>query len=189
MNPKKSTKNQRKRPNKSTKISSCFCREHLWLKRGINLSSSLKKIAISKVQKAWLDMDKTYNRYAKSFNLSMGTLFILELLYESEKIYNQKAISERLELPKQFVNSVMKYFLEQEYIELKESEDRRNKSIYLTERGKQFADLVLTPLNGMQATIWDSMTEEEIEILTNTIDKYNVAINKLLIVGNNMPNI
>jgi DNA-binding MarR family transcriptional regulator len=130
---------------------------------------------ISALKEMWYKMDSLYDLYAKSVGLNFPTILVLYLLCDSAETYTQKGLSEKLGLPKQFVNSIMKSFWEQGYVELKEAKDRRNKHIILTDKGKEYASSVLMPLEEAESIAWASFSAEEIKNLAKTTEKYNKA--------------
>jgi DNA-binding MarR family transcriptional regulator len=128
--------------------------------------------ALSGLKEAWYKIDGLYDLYAKSKGLNFASILILQLLYEADQVYTQKDICEKLNLPKQFVNSIIKSFWEQGFVELIEATDRRNKEINLTVFGSEYAFSVLKPLEDVENLVWDSFSPEEIALLTPLLDRY-----------------
>ena len=126
-------------------------------------------------------MNTIYKSYAKSVGLSYASILVLQILCEPQSRHlpkghhTQKEICRRLGLPKQFVNSVVKSFWEQGYVELKEARDRRNKEIIVTEKGEAFALRVLKPLEDAEAAAWGSFSDEEIQALACMMERYIAA--------------
>jgi DNA-binding MarR family transcriptional regulator len=134
----------------------------------------------SDIKEYWHKIDNLYNLYAKSVGLNFITMLVLEYLYDSSETHTQKAISQKFDLPKQYVNSIIKSFWEQSYVELKEAKDRRNKEIILTDAGKKYAEKVLKPLQEADAKVWKSFTDEELAVLENTMKKFEQSLEGLL---------
>ena len=124
------------------------------------------------LKEIWHKINNLYDSYAKSVGLNFTTILVLQLLFDSDEVYTQKELCEKLDLPKQLINSIMKTFWEQGYIELKEAKDRRNKKILVTDRGRQYALEVLKPLEDAETMVWDSFSVEEISILASILSKY-----------------
>ena len=92
-------------------------------------------------------MDKAYEEYARSRGLTYLSLMVLEEIYELGDGCTQKQISEDTRYPKQSVNLVVKGFLEDGLIALKElPENRKNKGVTLTEKGRRLCADVIVPL-------------------------------------------
>ena len=82
------------------------------------------------------NMDNAYEAYAKSKGLTYLSLMVLDVIYALGDGCTQKQISEDTHYPKQSINLVVKSFLEDGIIELRElPENRKNKGITLTEKG------------------------------------------------------
>ena len=124
----------------------------------------------------WHRIDTYYNLYAKQKGINFTAMLVLEFLAESDKDYTQKALCEKLYLPKQIINSVIKSFWEQGYVELKEAKDRRNKKIHLTEKGKVYAEEVSKPLEEAEEKAWDSLNAEEFALFTRAAEKFERAL-------------
>jgi len=134
----------------------------------VGLKSTLKKI------------DSLYDGYAKSVGLNYAAISILELLLENDKTYTQKDICEKLDLPKQFVHSIISGFYEQGYISFEEAKDRRNKIILVTDSGKDYAKSVLSPLNDAEEAAWSSLSSEELGYLDAILKDFCKAFSSAL---------
>ena len=81
------------------------------------------------------NMDNAYEAYAKSKGLTYLSLMVLDEIYALGDGCTQKQISEDTHYPKQSINLVVKAFLEDGIVELRElPENRKNKGITLTEK-------------------------------------------------------
>jgi len=142
-------------------------------RRGLGQSPIMnEKNALSSLKETWHKIDNLYDLYAKSVGLNFASILILQLLHDSAKTYTQKDLCEKLGLPKQIVNSIMRSFWERGYVELKEAKDRRNKDIILTDAGVQYAVAVLQPLENAETTAWDSFSAEDVSYLAATMGKF-----------------
>jgi DNA-binding MarR family transcriptional regulator len=123
-------------------------------------------------------LNKLYEEYAKSVNISYTSLIILILITRVETC-TQKLICEQTFLPKQTVNSVITAFYREGYVELKElPTDRRNKTIHLTEEGKKFADKIVPKLREAEYKAMESLSPQQREDLLEGIDIYYKAFRK-----------
>ena len=128
------------------------------------------------------ELDKCYAEYAKTKNLTHSSLYILGYLFENQKPLTQKEIADIFGIHKQVVNMSIKYFLENNYIELKGAkEDRREKLITLTDLGKDFAQSVFGPLAEVENNIWNGVTDGEITLINGIMKKYSESIKTICI--------
>jgi DNA-binding MarR family transcriptional regulator len=130
----------------------------------------------TRFKQAWYRIDGLYNQWAKNLGINITTLFVLELLAESDELYTQKNICEKLLLPKQFVNAIITSFWKQGYVELKEAHDRRNKNIHLTPKGRAYAESILKSFEAAEEHAWDSFTDTELADFTAALEKYEKAM-------------
>ena len=134
----------------------------------------------TRFKQVWYRLDNLVGQYAKDMGINITTLFILEMLAEDGEVYTQKILCEKLMLPKQLVNSVIKMFWEQGYVELKEAQDRRHKNIRLTPSGKEYADSILAPFLSADERAWDTFSDEELTAITSALEKYEKAMEENL---------
>lgn len=107
---------------------------------------------------AW---NASYAEYAKSVGFSYTSLSLLEAIYE-EPNCTQKQLAEICFLPKQTVNAVITSFLKKGWVTLEElPEDRRNKTIRLTEAGEAKAAETITKIHESEHRAMSSLTEEQ----------------------------
>jgi len=137
--------------------------------------------AISALKEIWHKMDGAYEFYAKSQGLNTTTVLVAQLLINSpDEVYTQKDICEKLELPKQVVNSIVKSFWEQGFIELREARDRRNKEIIVTQSGRDYKRKMLKPLEDAELAAWEGFSAEEITAFAKTLEKYVKNLERIL---------
>lgn len=118
-------------------------------------------------------LDRAYEAYAKANGLTYITLTVLEAIYEMPNGCTQKQVVETTRYPKQTVNLAIKSFLEDGYVELKETPtDRRNKSILFTENGKEYAEKIVAPLVEAEASAMEKLGAEQSETLLRLLKEY-----------------
>lgn len=104
-------------------------------------------------------IDKLYDEYAKSVGLTFIGLSVLNVIYEQDGTFTQKFISERTSLPKQSVNVIIRSLWEQGYIEMRELDtDRRNKEIWLSQSGREYAKRIIGKLAEAMAGAFGQLT-------------------------------
>ena len=144
------------------------------------MNSDHKTASFYAFQEAWYKVDSMYNLYAKSVGLNFTSVLVLQLLYDSQERYTQKGLCEKLGLPKQLINSIIKSFWELGYLELKEATDRRNKEIIFTDKGRKYALSIVKPLQDVELAAWDSFSAEEMSLLMSITQKYIDAFQNAL---------
>lgn len=121
-------------------------------------------------------MDKAYEAYARSKGMTYLSLVILEEIYELGDGCTQKQISEDIHYPKQSVNLIVKSFLEEGLVVLRElPENRKNKGITLTEKGRQRCQEVILPLLLQEETAMREMGDAESRELIRLLELYGTA--------------
>lgn len=127
------------------------------------------------------NMDNAYEAYAKSKGLTYLSLMVLDEIYALGDGCTQKQISEDTHYPKQSINLVVKSFLEDGIVELRElPENRKNKGITLTEKGRQLCDDVIVPLLHQEEAVMLEMGEKESADLLRLVELYGNAYCKLI---------
>lgn len=126
----------------------------------------------------WQKLNHVYKDYAKSYDLTYISMFILQLINDGT---TQKELCDTLYFPKQTVNKVIFSFEKQGYITLIENpQDKRLRSIMLTDKGRNFQSKVISFIEQAELEAFASLTEQEQEIMTELWEKYtNICINKI----------
>ena len=130
-------------------------------------------------------IEKIYEDYAKSVGLTYMSLTVLHIICDCpvDEPCTQKLISEKSHYNKQVVNVIIKGFYENGYVQLDEMpEDRRNKQIVLTEKGKIYAEKILSPLWGIEERALSVLKDSErvylLDMLARCADGYKDAFAK-----------
>lgn len=118
------------------------------------------------------EWNASYEEYAKSVGLSFTSLSILSAIYRTERC-TQKLLAERCFLPKQTVNAVITGFYKKGWVQLRElPEDRRNKTVHLTEAGAAEAERILQRVRQSEQRAMSGLTEEERAVLLSATRRY-----------------
>jgi DNA-binding MarR family transcriptional regulator len=144
------------------------------------MDNDSKKALFATLKEVWHKMDSNFDYYAKSMGINFPAVLILQLLLDATEAYTQKDICEKLGLPKQLVFSIIKPFWEQGYVELKEAKDRRNKDVFLTDTGKEYALSILQPLEDAEAAAWANFSDEDFITFVRIMEKYAEAFGSAL---------
>ena len=124
-------------------------------------------------------VDRLYAEYARIHGLSFMSFNVLEVICTNPDSCTQKMISEETGYSKQSVNMIIKGFLEQGYVELKElSNDRRNKKILLTQAGISWAEELLIPVRGAEQKANARLSHEDWTLLLHTLTRYTETFEK-----------
>lgn len=110
---------------------------------------------------AWRALDLIYEEYAKAVHMPYTSLRILNLIARKQAC-TQKAICEHTFLPKQTVNSIVTGFYRKGLVELREApEDRRTKTIHLTEAGRTYSDGIIHHIRNAERMAMASLTQAQ----------------------------
>ena len=111
----------------------------------------------------WREENAVYDDWAREQGLSSNSALILYTLYEEKKNCTQKSISQMWSIPKQTVNTILKEFSANGYIELSaDKKDKRNKLIMLTPKGNAYAGKIVESLRKRELFAIDQMGLENI---------------------------
>lgn len=134
----------------------------------LNRPKNLKRFYL-----AWQRLNHVYEEYAKEHDLTYISMFVLQLIDDGT---TQKELCDTLYFPKQTVNKVILSFEKKEYVTLVENpDDRRVRSIMLTEKGRAFQRQVISHIEKAELETFASLTEPEQQIMTDLWDKYTAT--------------
>ena len=136
---------------------------------------------LSKFNGIMQGIEKFYEDYAKSVGLTYMSLTVLEIIYHASKPITQKEICEKSHYIKQMVNTIVKNFYENGYVEFTEvAEDRRNKYVLFTENGKEYADKILKPLIEMEEKAIKVLSDAERERMLEMLERCYMGYQNLM---------
>lgn len=119
------------------------------------------------------EMDDMYRVYAKNCNLSETAFWILYCIREREEAFTQREICEYWFYTPQTVNSALKNMTEEGLLILRAEEgNRKNKRIYLTEKGKEIVEKIVEPLMDAERRALAAIGEQETEVFLRTMKKH-----------------
>lgn len=118
-------------------------------------------------------MDRVYDEYAKAKGMSYMRMAVLETIYAHPDGCTQKQICTETHYPKQSVNLIIKSFLADGHVALREAaEDRRNKRITLTAHGRAYADETVGALWDIDRRSAGVLSAEQRELLLQLLARY-----------------
>ena len=98
--------------------------------------------AIQRLVNAVNKMDGAYYFYAKSLGIKENALALLSAL-DDGRPHTQKQICEDWLIPKTTINTVVKELLKEDYITLSDAGPTREKTIFLTQKGREYSDCIM----------------------------------------------
>ncbi|WP_053228394.1 MarR family winged helix-turn-helix transcriptional regulator [Spirochaeta cellobiosiphila] len=127
-----------------------------------------RKQQIQAINSSMSRANELYGRWAKQHGLNYNALLIFYILHE-KKEYSQKRICEEWLLPKQTVNTVCKSLEKSGYITTETNkEDRRSKTIRLTEKGQEYTNDVISKLYKIEERVMEHMGNDLCEMFVKT---------------------
>lgn len=109
----------------------------------------------------------------KKYGLSYYELLVLLSLREGKEPCTQKQICEQWTLPKQTVHSILRNFLEREWVTFHVLEnDKRNKGVSFTRSGSAFAGEVIDKLQSLECRVWERLGNEKSNALLESTILY-----------------
>ncbi len=119
---------------------------------------------------------KKYNELfrvtSKKFNITENVLFILYFLRDNEN-YTQKDLCDILFQPKQSVNSILKKLESDGYVMLAFAQNsRKNKNIYLTEKGYELAKQTSDKIAEAEISAFGMLSSRERHDFINIFEHY-----------------
>lgn len=131
-----------------------------------------------KFWEAWGQSNALYEVWAAWKNVNSKLLFVLYELDHGDYI-TQKMIADYTGIPKQTVNTVIRGLIADECVTLTAGKnDRREKLVVLTEKGKEYAKEVLEPLYALEERVFAVMGEERVQQMIDTIFLFNTVFEK-----------
>lgn len=145
--------------------------------KGQNLHEQLKFF-----YRTFQEIDGLYVSYAKDSGLSEVELYVLEYLCANDEPCTQKEIAEQLMVTKQAVNLAVRHFLSRDLVDLREiKEDRRNKTVRLTEAGRAFAKPIVEKMWDAEMTTIRQLSDEQREQVIEAARIYEKTLRDHLI--------
>lgn len=110
-------------------------------------------------------MNGLYTKWAQKHNHNYYMFLVCYILYMEGSV-TQKQISQDCEIPKQTVNNVITILKQEAYITLEPGDtDKREKKISFTEKGRQYATEMLTPIFEIEERVVHKMGKERMHML------------------------
>ncbi len=142
-----------------------------------NIVSYLEQM--NKYYSVWQEFNYVYEDWAKAHGVSVNSLLVLSAIHEGTEDCTQKKICLRWRIPKQTVNAVLKDYERKGFVELfPMQEDERNKLIRFTEKGKRYADGIISRLRKVELFVSEEMGIERIRQLNENMTMFVTLFSK-----------
>ena len=127
---------------------------------------------------AWGRTNAMYTAWCAASGQNQYRLFVLYALYAHEPA-TQKEIADSTGLSKQTVSTVMRALKAEELVVLHAGEtDRREKSVHLTQKGKDYAAEILSPLHKLERRVFDIMGADRVKQMIDAIALFNLVFER-----------
>ena len=145
------------------------------------MSDKLIKRQIIEFNNNYISLNRAYEDFAKSVDVPYTTLEILDYITEMDGC-TQKILCEYTFLPKQTVNNVITAFYKEGLIELRElPSDRRNKTIHLTAKGKEYSDQFVPQMQRAEYEAMKKLTSEQRKNFLDGMKAYCEAFKQVML--------
>lgn len=143
------------------------------------MDKDIQKI-LRDINTAIIKIRSVYAKWAKFNNVNYHEMLILYTLRDYESC-TQKQICEQYLMPKQTINNVIKTLEKLEYIKLETGENnRREKNIVLTEKGKIYSENFMKELNELEEGTVKYFGENKLRKMADIAIKYGEILEKNL---------
>lgn len=124
---------------------------------------------MARLNAALSKIDLAYETIAKKHGLTYNALMMIYLMDTTENI-TQKHICDELHLPKSTVHSILLDFIKRDYVTLTEGNNKKEKFITVTKKGKQYFRNVLGETEDIEKNVLDAIGDEACTFLTDTAE-------------------
>lgn len=127
---------------------------------------------------AWAKSTALYSKAAAEMGIGYPEMMVLYAL-ETMGNLTQKQISENFGMQKQTVHTVIRALNKKGYIILQASaQDKREKSVILTQDGKIYAHKIIAPLQEIENNIYKKIGNERMQQICDTLELFNLLFEK-----------
>ena len=135
---------------------------------------------ICQLYSSWAKGTVLYTRWAAHCGIGYAELMVLYSLKTGTDL-TQKQITEEVGLVKATVNTVIRDLKNRSLVILEPGRhDKREKLVFLTEKGKQYADGIINPLLAAEERISRKIGAERMKQTIETMELFNLLFEKEL---------
>lgn len=125
------------------------------------------------------EMDIIYHNYAKKIGVSDASFWVLYSLIENDELITQAELCSKWCFPPQTVNSAIKELIKRDIICFEIiNENKKNKYLKLTEKGKIFIGESIDPLIKAESDSFLVLSEDECNKMLSSIKKYELELKR-----------
>ena len=131
-----------------------------------------------KIWEAWGRTNALYTAWCAAAGQKQYRVIVLYAI-DAHAPITQKHIADYTGLSKQTVSTVMRALKEEGFVSLQAGKsDRREKKVYLTQKGRLYAAEVLSPLHTLEQRVFDIMGADRMKQMTDAITLFNLVFEK-----------
>ena len=117
-------------------------------------------------------MDAAYAEYARSVGWNESSLLVLSVICAHDNC-TQMMLKEMCSLPKQMMYTAVTFFLKKGWIQMDDMpDDRRNKTIHLTKKGKKEAGTIVKAVRECEEQAMSDLSRSEQKQLLALTERY-----------------
>ncbi|MEE8885846.1 MAG: MarR family winged helix-turn-helix transcriptional regulator [Eubacteriales bacterium] len=129
---------------------------------------------ITNIWSTWSQCNAMYHRWAANQDINYYQLLVLYAIDQRDAL-TQREICELEGLQKQTVNSVIRQFKAEGYVTLEPGQkDKREKLVRFTQKGRTYAQEVLSPLFQIEKKVYSMMGQERVQQLYELSRLFNL---------------
>ncbi len=139
----------------------------------------MKENQVDQIYEAVRKINHAYEVWALHHGLTLYEMQVYYIMMSKEQQrITQKDLCKKLDAPKTSMNSIIKKQVQRGYIELNvNSDNRREKIVTLTNKGKEFAETLILPLYRYEQDAFDTLDKQAVQ---TTITIQNQFADQLL---------
>ena len=139
------------------------------------------KLNEDKMWEAWGRTNALYTAWCAAAGQNQYRVIVLYAI-EAHAPITQQDIADHTGLSKQTVSTVMRALKAEGLVSLQAGEsDRREKKVYLTQKGTLYAAEILSPLHTLEQRVFDIMGAERMKQMTDAITLFNLVFEKEMV--------
>lgn len=135
---------------------------------------------ISIFWKLWNELNVTYEYNARKHGFTCTQIYVLDMISREEEC-TQKMIREKILLPKQNINNLIKKLINDGMLELSGNEyDQRYKDITLTKKGAEITYKLVSDIKNAEISAIRSLSQERRDAMLESLEIYVQALKENL---------
>lgn len=122
----------------------------------------------------WQEVNALYEDWAKRHQMSLSELLVALSLIQQPQGCRQSQICRQWGLPKQTVNSLLKQWQKEEWVDFaQDPEDRRARLVALTPKGLSYVGEIARELIQTESLVWERLGEDTSRAFLDATQRYN----------------